>query len=580
MNRVIRMVVAVLVLCAPAALAAPDKGEENFPLIEKYIRAGEVREFIADATAYVRANENSPYAPRVMFDLYMLATLRDDAKTADSAKAMLVFRYPESAYGMHLFKAFADAEAYRTFIIGRMDESLYSLGDREVKLLIGGIRRGMGRFGGKLLENNTFMLTCILLARRVGDVEMGQAIEKRFRDVLAADSEDKLADLAKVAAVCLAPDGTAADRVAKLDAMTDSAHADTFKQYFLSQLTPAERSTPAMTRIAAGVDVRAKRHDEALEKINSLPAKYVDAQVLYWKASSLFAKGETAKARKALAPVGGQPAGPWRTTCEKYAACLKDYDENLQANVATILAMMKRLREKTEVFECQVEVVDEESKRSFRLYIAAVFEENFLEIALFSQGKLLFIYKIDATGTRLYTRLDEEILHFRDRAVVPSFQSSLTRGPDGKFNLQMGVGITTSLKQSAQASERLWNSPFLTTRAGLLTFLGYGTRKNFGMPLSVEQVDGRTVLTWAGFGSDSPEVPQIEVHVNADNVLTDIRTDWLRFGKLYYGPKAGVKLSGPKWPDLKVRDVGKEDIPAIVGKLIGQAMKVLGELKE
>ena len=576
MKLVVHMVLVLAILCTPALSAAPDTDADTFPLMEKYVRKGKILEYVADANAFVQANPKSPYAPRVIFDLHILATLRGDAAKASATKVALVLSYADSAYGLHLFKAFKDGEAYRKFLVGALQVSLDNISDAQAREYVRGIRRGAGRFKKDFFKDNTFLLTCILLARRVDDEEMGQALAGRLRAVLEADKEDKLADLAKVAAVCLAPETAAADRVSRLDAMTDNRHADTFERYFLSRLSPTQRRMPAMIRIAAGVDREAGRFDKALARIASLPEKHVDAQVLFWKASCLFAEGKSAQARQALADVSKQPAGPWRTTGEQYAACLKNYDENLQATVTTILALSAGFREKTEVIECEAELFGEDSTSLFRAYIAAVPGDNVLEIMLLKKGKIIVAYRTDAEGTRLYAQNSENILLFPGTPLVPVLESSLTRGDDGKFNFTMGMGFSSSLQQSAKASEGLWNSPYLTTRTGLLSFLGYMARSRGLMPISVTKGDSGTVLTWGPF---SPGASQIHFHVNADNVLTDIRTKSFRIRTLRYGPKSAVKLSGPKWPDLKVHRAGKDENSMVVfGQMLGPLMQAFAEL--
>jgi len=571
-------VLVLAVLYTPALSAAQDTDGENFPRMEKYLRAGKIREYVADATAFVQANPKSPYAPRVVFDLHILAGLQGDADKVNATRIALVLHYSDSAYGLHLFKAFKDAEAYRKFLLGALDAWLDDMNDTKARSLARGIRRGAGRFKDDFLKDNTFLLKCILLARQVGDAEMEQALARRLRAVLKADTEGKQAKLAKVVAVCLAPDAAATDRVARLDAMTDNGHAHAFKRYFLSRLSPAEQRMPTMIRIAACSDWAAGRFDKALAKIASLPEKHVDVQVLFWKASCLFAEGRRAEARQALADVSKYPVGPWRTTAEQYAACLKTYDENLQANVTTILAVLARFREKTEVLECEAEVLDEDSAPLFRAYIAAVPADNVLEIMLLKKGKLIVAYRTDAKGTRLYAGSSESILLFPGTAVVPTFQSSLTRGDDGKFHFTMGMGLSGSLQQSAKASEGLWNSPFLTTRTGLLAFLGYAAKRHGSMPISVTKADGGTILTW---GSFDKEISRIHFHVNADNVLTDIRAEGFRISKLRYGARSAIKLAGPKWPDLKVRRAGKDEIPlAVFGQMFGQLMQAFAELND
>ena len=576
MKHVVRMALVLAVLCGPVLSAPPDTDAETFPLMEKYLRKGKIREYVADAMAFVAADPKSPYAPRVVFDLHLLAGLQGDASRANVTRIALVLHYSDSPYGMHLFNAFKDGEAYRTFLQDVLNGWLDEMNDAKARSLVRGIRRGAARFKDGFLKDNTFLLKCILLARQVGDTEMARALSGRLRAVLKADKAGMQADLAKVVAVCLASNTAAADRVAKLDAMTDNGYTHAFKRYFLSRLSGAEWRLPTMIRIAAALDVDAARFEQALAKIASLPAKHVDAQVLFWKASCLFADGKVAEAREALAEVSKQPAGPWRTTGEQYAACLKTYDENLQASVTTILAVLARFRDKAEVVECEAEVLDEKSSPLFRAYVAAVPGDNVLEIMLLKKGKIIVAYRTDAEGTRIYAQGSESILLFPGTAVVPTLRSSLTRDEDGRFNFNMDMGFSTSLQQSAQASEGLWNSPYLTTRAGLLAFLGYGARRHGWMPLSVVKGDGGTVLTWGAFDK---EISRIAFHVNADNVLTDIRAKGFRIRRLRYGPKAAITPAGPKWPDLKVRRAGKDEIPlAVFGQIFSQLLQAFGEL--
>ncbi len=568
-----RMLVFALLLSAlsPPARAAV---KSPFPMMENYTGAGRLDAFANDAVAFVRKNPKSPHAPRVMFDTYLAATLGGKAELAKGCKIILLQHYGASPYGRHVLESFKDGLEYKNFADKSLFTGLAKVTDERARSLIAGLKFALERFGYKHITGR-FALECILLARQAGADDLAGKIAAGIRNDKSGQS-DKFTDL------CLREDIKPLDRILKLNEMIAHRGAPEVIGYFVRCLPQAQRSDPRIVRIGIQVDVCTKRFAEALKTIDTLSGKELDSQILYWRGRCLLAAGNRPGALKALKLAHEiDPKSPWRETSARLAACIEGYGKNMLAGADMLLACSKKFRAEAEVIEVELVIEAGESKTRYRVYFSVIIADETVEIVLFRNDKVFVAYKSAPDGMRLYSSGSNEIVRFPKVQLVPMFAASVTREPTGGFNTFVGFNMGKSLQQSIKANQQAWNSPYLTTRAGLLDYRCSEAVRAGQMPASITRKGRTTVLKWTLFGTNEPETSDFELHVNDANELTAIRSDLFQTRKIRYGRKSEMKLSSPKWPDVKVRTAGKTEIPfAAFGSLLAEFMNVADELNK
>ncbi|MDP6545710.1 MAG: hypothetical protein QGH60_17140 [Phycisphaerae bacterium] len=565
--------VSALTLCA----SPPPARAENtapFPLMENYTGAKQLGDFMNDAWKFIQDNPGSPHTPRLLFDIYMLATLGGKTGLADNCKSLLILKCANTPYGVYVLRSFPDGEAYGKFLANVLDGEFHNMSDETARNFVETIRLATARFGDKFLEGG-FALKCLLVARQAGDAGIALDIAKKLGKDKATAQETTLE-------LCLRTDLTITDRILKLNETIGDKDVPSIIGYYLHRLSEAQRSDPRIVRIGIHVDIYAKRFAQALKTINTLTGGELDPQILYWKAMCLLAEDKRPEAIKALTLAQKTwPKSPWRDTSAKLATCIKGYGKNMLASADTILTLSRKFRAEAEVIELEVGAEAGKSKTPYRLYLGMVMADEIIEIVLLRKDSVMLAYRSAPDGLRIYSPSSKEIVHFPGTQLAPVFTFSITRKPNGAFNTSFLFHVGKSLQQGVKANEKAWNSPYLTTKAGLLDYLCSEAVRGGRMPVSITTKGKTTVLKWTTFGIDKPETNDIEFHVGDANVLTGIRTDSFQTRNIRYGRKSAMKLSAPKWPDVKVRVAGSSEIPfATLGKLIGEFMNVVTEFNK
>ncbi|MDP6636982.1 MAG: hypothetical protein QGG42_18940 [Phycisphaerae bacterium] len=561
---------ALVLLTLSPPVPADDKAP--FPLIENYSGAGGHAVFLNDALTFVRKNLKSPHAPRVLFDAYMLATLGGQRETATTCKTLLLVNYADSAYSRHVLNGFPDGLAYKNFVDRVMFCGFAKLSDETAKGLAAGFRRGLLRFGYKHFTGR-FALKCILIARQAGADDLARDIAGKLKKD-NDDEENKLVDL------CLRDGLTPLDRILKLNEMIAMREVAMIIEHFLRQLPEAQRGDSRIVRIGIHTDVCAKRFAEALKTIETLSGKELDPQILHWKGRCLFAAGKRPEAIKALKQAREiAPKSPWAQTSAKLAGCIENYGANMLTSVDMFLAWSKKFRAEAEIIELDLVTSAGGAKTPYRIYFGSVMTDEIIEIVLFKKDTVMVAYRSAPDGMRIYSSSSNEIVSFPNVQMVPMFSFSVARRPDGGFTTDIGFKVGKSLQQSIEANRKGWNSPYITTKAGLLDYRCSEAVRLGHVPASIIRKGDTMVVRYTFFDTNDPGTSDVELHVNDRDVLTAVRSSFFQTRKIRYGRKTEMKLSSPKWPNVKVRTAGKSEIPfAALTGLFGEFTKMAAEL--
>jgi len=544
----------------------------SFPLIEDYLLNGKVAEYLKEATAYLESNSSSKVAPRVAFDILMVAERLKNKNLSNQIKAILIFEYSQSIQGSYVLSSFKDAKEFRTFILSqaglRLKKDPSSLPRKFTRVVI----NGLGYFKMELLEDRYFLLKAYCLAEAAED----EKVVGLLRSALTKEPSKKDAFDATMK-ICLDQTTDVAVKISNLHGKDKDAAF--IEKFYLSTLSSDERKAPAIIRILAENAINAQDYEAAQLLINEMPLKdQSDPQILFWKGWALLAQKKDMDAVAVFGEITKlHPDNEWSKSAEMYIDGVRNITESQEANAITMLAVSKELREGIGVLQTTVRYEHEPKSgelEKFSLYIGMVPDSNHLELMLYKNNTLLIAYRTTDLVSSFYLKSDNKILTFNTPGPTPAPLLALSRDSDGKFSFTGNLAMETSIKKAGAKSSSLFDSPYLSTQTGVQILLDYMTRNKGWVPNKPLIKKGMTSYVWQIPSADSSTMELLEYRISEKSTLSHINFGSVRIEEIKYGAKDSFKLTPPPWPECPVEKHAKFGADVMV-KVMGAVMSLL-----
>ena len=556
---------------SPAAPAA----EVKAPLFEEYLPGGRVAAYLKDAQAFLGANPQSPYAPRVSHDLLIVGTALGNDELMTEARRRLLLDYTGSAQAGYLATTFAKAEDFRAFLVDAPGPAGELACARK---FCRAVKLAFRRFGAEFLDDSDFRVRCYLHANTAGDAPLMKAVFPELRRQLAENGEKE-----PVLGILLNEELTNLDRLRRLHALLEaeeSVDLEFYMDFYAADLTEEERSSPEIAKILAERAIWGSGGQQALALLDTLPkAIRSDPKYLVLRAKVLWGgeRGEDALRDLKKAAEG---KGAWAETAIDFADGVDGWNERRATLVESILAASKSFSKEISGLDAEIIVFkteDDGKKLNYSAYLGIIPDKNLLQVHVREGDKVKFAYRTDAKSSGLYLSGWEKVMRFATSGPVPAPNFTLKREEDGRFNLQGGATIAASLDAAKISSAGLLDSPYLSTAIGLGALLEYTVRRKGGWieaPRKEGQVALSSVRTLQRF---NPRGMRFTVGVDENGALRLIRmikldgSSRIEVRDVRYGGDA-FELRPPVWPDLPVEDRKEFDF-----SVIAQVMGAIGE---
>lgn len=565
----------LLFFCVLPFLAASTPAtaqEATFPMSEDYLPSGKISEYLGDALNYLDRNRSGKFAPRVAFDLLMVANYISNRALSDVMKAFILFEHSQSLQSYYVLSSFKDVEDFREFLAKQADTRFKDYPTSFPRQFTYAVINGLRHFGSKLLENRSFLLRAYCFADLAGEKQIVNTILPMLRK----ESSDSTA-LASIINIYFDKELSATEKIVRLHGKGDDA--DFLEQLYLSRVSEEEKKQPDIIKILADNAIRSQEYQEAQLLIESMPKElHEDPQILFWKGWTLFSLEKDQQALNALAEITEKhQESEWATAAKEYAKGIRNYSEYQNANAEAILAMSKVIKAGIGMLQMNVNYVrGEETAKShnYRAYVGIVPGENRLEASLYKDNNLFFGYRTTARNSAIYLKSEPKILAFRKQGPIPAPSLSLAREDNGTFTFEAGFAMESSMEGAGAKSSTLFNSPYLSTPEGVQTLLNYMTKRWGCVPNEPVTKNGITTFVWNIPSTDSPDIKQVEYRVSVTDVLTCVRYDKVGIADIKYGPEKSFQLDTPAWPKRPIEENEEFDFAAMM-KLIGFAMEIL-----
>ncbi|MBG29736.1 MAG: hypothetical protein CMI31_07020 [Opitutae bacterium] len=565
----------LLLVCSPFSRAV----EVKAPLFEEYLQGGRVAAYVQEALAFLEANPQSLYAPRVANDLLIIATALKNEQLAVEAKRRLLLDYPASVQSTHLVSTFEEAKELREFLVdiqGPVGESEFA--GRFCRV----VKAGFRQFGAEFLNDADFQLRCYLHSLTAGDDALKNAVLPQLREDLANDKED-FAELA----IALDDKLSDLEKLRRLHALLEHEESATLEfciDFFAAALPKSERSSPEIVKILAERAVWGSGGKQALVLLDALPkAIRSDAKYRVLRAKVLWAESRAEDALKDLVQATSG-AKPWSRTATDFADGVRSWDERRALVVQSILGISKSFGKDTTGLDAEISFSkkDDEGKTfNYTAYLGMIPNKNLLQLHVSEGESVKFAYRTDAKSSGLYLAGADKIMRFATSGPVPAPNFTLEREEGGGFNLQGGATIASSLDAARKSGANLLDSPYLSTVLGLNTLLEHSVRRIGGWIEKPRQEGKTTYLSVRTLQRFNALGLRVTVGVHETGALASILvkkldgSSRLEVGKIRYGGDS-FELRPAVWPDLAFEDRKEFDF-SVITQVMGAIGKALAD---
>ena len=545
------------------------------PIPEDYLPNGRVAEYVQAASKFLQSSPNDRFAPRVTFDLYTLFSSIGKTQEAEQLRSKLLLNYPHSFQAGYLITTFEDAGKFAKFldslIQSKFQEDPKSLPQSFCRLYKVGLQRFRGH--KDLSENLPLLLKGYVLAQ----VAKEEDVEKQIRKNLAIkqiEVEDETQQ--EILVITLSRTFSLPERIQKLHELEGEKLAGFLKTVYLEGLDPESAKLPAMQLIRIENQIEAKEFSDAIDLIEALPAESRNSlNVRYWKGFCFYALGKDAEALKEFGDIyNTDPNGIWSSTVKAFGEGILNVNEAMSQQADFLHRLFQSLLAETEVF--QVKVVYEQSqseKPPLYVYLGIMPEQNFMEVSFTSGNELIFAYRTTNVDSTLYIQNEALIHHFPKPGPILSPTFDLKKDKDGGFQFSAEASMETNFSAAKKKSQKLLETPFLNSKAGIQELLNYSYRNQGICPLQPQKVGDEIIHVGLLANKRKPAVRNFKMIQDASGKLVRMEFPEIQLTDFQYGSSANVKLTPPAWPQKQVKKHDQLDI-----SLFFQVFSVLSQL--
>jgi hypothetical protein len=525
--------------------------EPPCPRPADFLARNQADEYIEQAQAYLKNHTTRNDAPMVAHDLMMVATAERKKDLADKMKERLLLEYPQSFYTYYLLLTMSNdsgpgpsnggAECARLLkeIIAKADDPFSAeFNDKLVKTM----QRCWAHFGERLLNDDELLLNLALLMR-VG----GQEEAARWHKDKLLKKEDKCR---KIAEIALGDWSDKASILLKLHDLKKPELTDLYRRYFLSQLTPEQKRSPEMQKVAIADLLEQQEFEKALGLLEEPSSKIADPQLLYWRAWCRHTQGDAPGAMRDLAQIEEKyPESPWKPLAGQMADRIKGWDANLDQYAQGILDALSKIRaEGIEMLETTMRYQKEDGK-AIDFYLSLAPRDGLLEVVISQSGKMTFGYATHAHDSKLYFDGEAAIHEFAQSGFYPDFKYQINRDPDGKYGFNFNANTSESPAALAGLAKPLQDSELFKTKADILELVKPALKGGW-QPAQASNAAGEKVYRWVRPKIDQPTEECWQYAIAQSGEIRRVAGESVQCNSLRYGRQGSFQFSPPSWPDL------------------------------
>lgn len=526
-----------------------------FPAPDEVIRSGEHKmdSYVQTADAWLAEHADSPYAPRVLMDMLMVATAAQQPEFADSIRARLLLVYPGSLPGRYVGTSFKDAEAYGKFLDRLLEKRFKTASVGFARQFTTLMAAGTKFYGSGVLVSEPFALKVALLARDAGDSAVaGTALAKARPEV------DGPTEITQIMDVCFGgPDGPVRQVQAIHALPGKTALAGEVEQYLVAKMDADQRSAPAMKRLRAELALAGRQFPEALELLESLPTDQIDARTLCLRAWGHAALRQNDKV-SALAEQAMQidRDSPWSKLAGQLVELANGSEKNLDEHSADLMPALESLERGASAVALRLEITPAESSNKAPMQIDLLMADKRFEVQCEQGGKLLLAYRTTDKQAAIYNAGESTIYQFSEGGFLPAPEFKLQERPGGGYNFNLIWKITHSGQPLKMALGELLANPILSSREGVRRLLGSNIQRG-SFPIPVGGQDKKR-YAWVTPRMDRPELERTEYAIGPDHRLLWVRGARAKLTVLGYGPEVIPEVA-PAWPEARIIQRAKMD---------------------
>jgi len=539
---------SILLLCvlfSPSTFSAND-----YPRPEEYLQPTELEQgdpagYAKAARDFLASHPDSSMAPRVAFDLLMLAKVFQDLPALAEMRRLLALDYAQSLQARYYRSTFANAEDYRRILSELIDQ----FSRRPDPEFPGHFARGLGAalddYGDQLLNDPDFLLKSAYLLQAAGETAGQEDLLARLEPMLGEDD-----DLARIAGIAADSDQSAAEKAVALHGMSTTPSARFLRDLLLFQMTEDARQAPAIRQISAEAAIQDNRFADALALLPRQAPTDGGDKILFQRAWSHAALGQHDEARALIDQLAAEyPDSPWLTPGHALKESQEHYDARLKAFSNALISAAKTIAD-LDAFEGTLLYTAAPDGRPITAYVAMDLGKNFFATQLRRAETLELAYETGPDGAMLYKRGDKVLRRALEPGPVPSFKVELQRGTDGGFNFSLAANLEDNLGDLIRENRALLESPLLTTRAGRDELLN-SLRESGNLLGEVKQTDGGTNLTLLRPDARDPDASSTTLfQLNEAGQLIGLTVGDIRIEDMRYGESGAMAFSQPEWPPL------------------------------
>jgi len=563
------LIISVSIIFLPYAQAE----DAVIPMPENYLPKEQISEYLQDAYAYLTQNSSSPFSSRVALDLLMVADRIGNKSLAEDMKVFLIFEHTQSLQGAHVLTTFKNAQEIRDFILEHVEDQLSKNPVTFPDMFARIIESGLSYFKDQFLGDGNFLLISYCVTSAAG---AGKTAQVLLPALVSLSQED--ARLAGLMDICLDERNTAAEKIIKLHGQDeDTRFLETF---YLSTLTESEKNQPSISRILISNAIKAKDYKTAQSRIDAMPDSFLDdPQVLFWQGWVQYSLRKDHLALQTFSNLSKKyPKSKWATTAIVYLKGIRNVGRYHQNIAHSLFSALEVIRNGIGILQAKVNLStasDAEGEKKYAVYIGLLPENNFLEMILYRNEKIILAYRTSRIDSAIYLASRKKIITFNEPAAIPVPSVSLLRDDDGVFTLNAGLEFFSSINTAGVKTSSLFESPYLSTLGGVYDLVEHAARRHGWVPVDPVTKNDTQILIWQAASIDSPDLKTIECNISENAIIKRIKFDSFSIDDVQYSKKPTFKLSSPPWPPDPIEKSETFSIPIFM-EFMGMVIQFFG----
>jgi len=567
-----RVSLCLVILAGGGCWMASAVAADTPPDATAMLAAGRVDEYLVAAGGYLEEHADAPDAARVALEAMMVAAVHRKTAAEKDMKAILLLGHGDSLAGRFALTGFNDADACRGLLDEMIQHRLAGLESPVARRYMAAVRRAVGFWGRKVMTDDGFLLRTALAAEVAGDKQGRlQCLSQLARDKTPVTEAAKLLFDPKI------------DHIQRIVALQKLAGAlpaaSDFVWHFYGRLPEAGQSHPEILRVVAGNLLAGDRFAEARPMLNRL-VKTVpgDGQVVVWSAWTEAVTGDNIEIGAAVSSLRAfarkHENSTWATTASKLAAAIAGHRVRLATSVdelGEILDGWKANRPQLIKVRLGYSLGAGSKLDAFASFDA---KAKRFEATASRNGGLVVAVSSAPQGSRLFSSSDPVIYHLDGRAIFPEPRFSITRGDDGKFQVQVGVEFGDQPTALQDLTGLITSSNWLSKKGGRVEVWKHLTVARGWYPLEVVRRDGGLELRLVRPRITEPGFDETTIRVDRRRQRVTARFDRFNITIAYGDARATAWLTGPGWPDVPKKATADA---SMIFRLLGAASSLLGD---